>query len=55
MQLVHSALKPTNQSKNTTENILIKHKAYETTCKKYEHEIAAIQKYIPNWEPKFYY
>lgn len=56
MQLVYSALKPTKHSKNTTEKtVLVKYKAYQEICNKYAHEITAIQKYFPNWEPKFNY
>ena len=56
MQLVYSALKTTHSPTRKIETpIETKYKAYETTCNKYAHEIAAIQKYIPNWQPKFNY
>ena len=56
MRLVYSALKPTDQSKITTEKtVLVKYKAYQEICNKYTQEITAIQKYFPNWQPKFHY
>ena len=32
---------------------LLRYQAYRYTCDKYSKEIAAIQKYIPGWLPKF--
>ncbi len=56
MQLVYSALKPSETVSTKTENpVKIKYQAYETICQKYSHEIAAIQKYFPNWKPAFNY
>ena len=56
MHLAYSALNLNNQSKNTTEKtVLVKYKAYQETCNKYTQEITAIQKYFPNWQPKFNY
>jgi len=31
----------------------IRYQAYKTVCEKYRDEIAAIQKYFPNWKPRF--
>ena len=56
MHIAYSALNPNNKSKNTKEKtVLVKYKAYQETCKKYTQEITAIQKYFPNWQPKFNY
>ena len=33
----------------------LRYRAYQEACNKYGHEIAAIQKYLPGWEPKFSY
>ncbi len=39
---------------NETDNeMLLRYQAYQTTCDKYSREIAAIQKYIPGWVPRF--
>jgi hypothetical protein len=31
----------------------LRYHAYKAVCKKYQQEIAAIQKYFPNWQPRF--
>jgi hypothetical protein len=33
--------------------ITLRYQAYQSTCHKYRREIAAIQKYLPGWQPKF--
>jgi hypothetical protein len=57
MYIAFSALnqknKPTKQRKES--KLVIRYKAYQTTCEKYKHEIVAIQKYMPNWQPAFNY
>jgi hypothetical protein len=39
----------------TNSELILRYQAYEATCNKYRHEIAAIQKYLPGWVPKFQY
>jgi hypothetical protein len=34
--------------------LALRYHAYQIACSKYQREIAAIQKYIPSWQPKFY-
>jgi hypothetical protein len=41
-----------NQHQNENE-LILRYQAYQTACNKYSSEIAAIQKYIPGWLPKF--
>ena len=62
MYLVHSALTTTAktqtnaaQQHQTDHELTIRYQAYQTTCDKFSREIAAIQKYIPGWIPKFSY
>jgi len=43
-------LPDSEQSENET---ILRYLAYQTACEKYSREIAAIQKYIPGWVPKF--
>jgi hypothetical protein len=60
MYIAYSALQIISQQTetNTTENnlqheLLLRYQAYQTTCSKYTREIAAIQKYLPGWQPAF--
>jgi hypothetical protein len=60
MHLAYSAISTiTNQQPigiqlNGPENeIQLRYNAYQATCNKFSSEIAAIQKYIPGWVPKF--
>jgi len=59
MHLAYSAINQTNSSPqggelSPTENErLLRYHAYQQTCEKYRHQIAAIQKYMPGWLPKF--
>ena len=57
MYLIYSALKqpalPDDEDLNHTHEKQLRYKAYITVCKKYRKEIAAIQKYFPNWKPRF--
>jgi hypothetical protein len=41
-----------DQHQNNNE-LMLRYQAYQTACNKYSSEIAAIQKYIPGWLPKF--
>lgn len=56
MHLAYSAFTATSQTNTNTVNstIIIRLKAYQAICEKYKREIAAIQKYLPNWVPTFY-
>ena len=60
MHLAYSAIGTTNnpqqngmQQYEHENETLLRYNAYQLTCEKYRREIAAIQKYIPGWEPKF--
>lgn len=57
MYLIYSALKhpePPGAGELTNQREKhLRYKAYKTVCEKYRHEIAAIQKYFPNWQPRF--
>lgn len=56
MHLAYSAISQTNNNQNlsqTDNERLLRYQAYQQTCEKYRHEIAAIQKYLPGWLPKF--
>ena len=44
---------PHNNSNENENERLIRYQAYQATCDKYHREIAAIQKYLPGWMPKF--
>lgn len=61
MHLAHSALAiitktqisvPQNQANH---DLAVRYQAYQASCDKFSREIAAIQKYIPGWMPKFSY
>lgn len=56
MHIVHSALR----TKKIKDNYLLndrelqqRYEGYQLACTKYRQEIAAIQKYLPGWAPKF--
>jgi len=58
MHLAYSAIaannnQPTGTQHQTDNEQLLRYQAYQQTCEKYRNEIAAIQKYIPGWLPKF--
>ncbi|WP_158824718.1 hypothetical protein [Mucilaginibacter lacusdianchii] len=62
MHVAYSALRPTSENKPVTASIQhakskhikkLRYKGYKAACHKYQQEIAAIQQYIPDWEPKF--
>lgn len=36
-----------------SEDLMLRLLAHQQVCAKYSKEIAAIQKYLPNWEPVF--
>ena len=48
----HHLAEGDNQYQNENE-LVLRYQAYQTACNKYSSEIAAIQKYIPGWLPKF--
>ena len=53
MYIAYSALQPINRCKLKDNELQLRLEAYHATCKKYSHEIAAIQKYLPGWTPAF--
>jgi hypothetical protein len=60
MHLAYSAIGTINnpqqsgtQQHEPENEALLRYNAYKTTCDKFSREIAAIQKYIPGWVPKF--
>ncbi|WP_311953259.1 hypothetical protein [Mucilaginibacter terrae] len=59
MHLAYSALPASahNQSQKASKSLSrkcrIRYRAYKAACKKYEQEIAAIQQYMPGWQPAF--
>ncbi|WP_295772842.1 hypothetical protein [uncultured Mucilaginibacter sp.] len=60
MHIAYSLFKNLNGSskRNTTENeidevLKLRYKAYKAACIKHRQEIAAIQKYLPGWQPDF--
>jgi len=55
MHIVYNALKTQGRSGEKNNITHKKYKAYTEICNKYKHEIAAIQKYIPGWQPAFNY
>lgn len=62
MYLAHSAINLVKKNETSVtrqhqadHELAIRYQAYQTTCDKFSREIAAIQKYIPGWAPKFYY
>ena len=60
MHIAYSALHPVTQTSHPNETatpqheLLLRYQAYQTICAKYNREIAAIQQYLPGWQPKFY-
>ncbi|MFD0749671.1 hypothetical protein ACFQZS_05930 [Mucilaginibacter calamicampi] len=57
MYLIYSALQhpvtPDTEEQTTPNEKHLRYNAYKAVCEKYRHEIAAIQKYFPNWKPRF--
>lgn len=60
MHLAYSALqpkpdapKPRQATQASPRKCRLRYRAYKAACKKYEHEIAAIQQYLPGWQPAF--
>jgi hypothetical protein len=41
------------QHEPVNNEIALRYQAYQNVCDKYSNEIAAIQKYLPGWMPKF--
>jgi hypothetical protein len=62
MYIAYSALFPVpagatrpnlNKTETPDDELLIRYQAYRSICSKYQREIAAVQKYMPGWQPKF--
>ncbi len=56
MYLIYSALQQQvspNTAEQTSNEMQLRYEAYKAVCEKYRHEIAAIQKYLPDWKPRF--
>ena len=57
MHIAYSALSQlpaaTKNKTPLSKELTLRYNAYRRTCNKYSHEIAAIQKYLPGWQPKF--
>jgi hypothetical protein len=57
MYIAYSALNQHNTQQNLSNQpqteLQQRYEAYQAACNKYSHEIAAIQKYLPGWMPKF--
>ena len=57
MYLAYSALRepaePNGNHPETNPELLLRYQAYLNACSKHSHHIAEIQKYFPNWQPKF--
>jgi hypothetical protein len=58
MHIAYSAISTSNDNKQSkmggpVDEQLLRYQAYKTACNKYSKEIAAIQKYLPGWAPKF--
>jgi len=59
MYIAYSALQSLNQQQTNNQaapetELQLRYRAYHATCEKYRREITDIQKFIPNWQPKFY-
>jgi len=44
----------TENSGTLTPELLLRYEAFQNICNKYRREIADIQKFLPEWQPKFY-
>lgn len=55
MHLVYNAIKTRSNQKKKNSESQKKYDAYVAVCNKYKHDIVAIQKYIPDWQPLFGY
>jgi hypothetical protein len=56
MHIAYSALNQNNnqnQGNQSQTELQQRYEAYQVICNKYSREIAAIQKYLPGWTPKF--
>jgi hypothetical protein len=61
MHLAYSAINTNDDNRQQSiaeqrqpdNDLMLRYQAYQTVCNKYSREIAAIQKYIPGWVPKF--
>jgi hypothetical protein len=41
----------TDETESQNLNFSLRYNAYQSICNKYHREIAAIQKYLPGWQP----
>jgi hypothetical protein len=60
MHIAYSAISGNQSSSPSTSDevkrdkkLQARFKGYEAACKKYEHEIMAIQQLLPGWQPRF--
>lgn len=58
MHIAYNALVPNNHQlpgpaamTQQKHELAERYRAYQHVCNKYRHEIAAIQKYLPGWQP----
>jgi len=51
MQIVYSALRQTRETKNN--RAAARYRGYLAACEKHRETIAAIQQYLPDWQPEF--
>jgi hypothetical protein len=48
-------LTETSQTESLNPELQLRYEAYQNVCNKYRREIADIQKFLPGWQPEFYY
>lgn len=56
MHIAYSALRTRtikNQTQLADKEMRQRYEGYQSACEKYRQEIAAIQKYLPGWTPRF--
>lgn len=53
MYIAYSAFRPEEKDQNNND-VLARYQGYQVACQKHNQTIAAIQKYIPGWQPAFY-
>lgn len=60
MHIAYSAFSVTTKNERnikklpaTNRKMRLRYKGYTTACEKYQIEIAAIQQYMPGWQPAF--
>ncbi|RFZ85680.1 hypothetical protein DYU05_08810 [Mucilaginibacter terrenus] len=57
MHIVYSALRIAAKAERTNQQteLQLRINAYRLACEKYSEDIAAIQRYLPGWQPAFNY